>query len=81
MKFSDNIIRNNLDIVFVKRSEKEMEDRLEYNSNLWDIHKEGISFDATTRAKVNIYSTPARDVKIGENIYNSNGDFVAYRSN
>lgn len=54
MKFSDNIIRNALDIVFVKRSESEMKERDEYNSLLWDIEKESISFDKATHSKVNL---------------------------
>jgi len=77
MKFSDNIIRENLDMVFVKRSSAEMEARDEYNSNLWDVEKEGISFDKATQTKVNLFSTPARDVKIGENIYNKKRRFYS----
>lgn len=73
MKFSDNIIRENLDIVFVIRTEQEMMAREESNSNLWDIVQDG-------RYR-NLYSVPVRDVKIGEDIFSERGTFVAYRSN
>jgi hypothetical protein len=81
MKFSDNIVRDPLDIVFVKRSESEMESREEYDSNLWEIEKSNLDFDKETGTKVHLYSTPARDIKVGENIYTNLGEFVAYRSN
>jgi hypothetical protein len=42
MKFSDNIIRRNLDVVHVIRTTSEMEAREEFNSNLWDIERENI---------------------------------------
>ena len=73
MNFSDKIIRSSLDVVFVKRSDEEMEVREEYHSNLWDIEKK-------LGKGVYLYSVPARDVKIGENIYNEKGEFVSYRS-
>ncbi len=78
MKFSDNIIRENSDIVFVIRTDAEMEARDEYNSNLWGIEK-CIGKDKAGR-KVWLFSTPARDVKIGESIYDEQGKFEAYRS-
>ena len=40
MKFSDNIIRKNLDVVNVIKTTSEMEARQEYNSNLLDIERE-----------------------------------------
>lgn len=73
MKFSDNIIRKNLDIVHVIRTTSEMEAREEYNSNLWDIERENF-----LNGK-NLYSTPARDVKVGESIYTENAKYIAYR--
>lgn len=39
MKFSDNILRSALEIVYVIRTEKEMEARKEYNSLLWDVER------------------------------------------
>lgn len=75
MNFSDNAARTNLEIVFVKRTETEMEAREEYNSNLWEIEKYDI------KPKVNLYATPARDVKIGEDIFSKKGEFIAFRSN
>lgn len=73
MRFSDNIIRKCLDVVYVIRTTSEMEAREEYNSNLWNIESENI-----LKGK-NLYSTPARDVKIGESIYTRDAKFIAYR--
>ena len=73
MKFSDGIIRKTLDVVHVIRTTSEMEAREEFNSNLWDIEHENI-LDGK-----NLYSTPARDVKIGESIYTRDAKFIAYR--
>lgn len=73
MKFSDNIERTSLDEVFVIRTEKEMEAREEYGSNLWELKRSGL------QKGNNIYKTVVRDVKIGENIYNKNGKTIAYR--
>jgi hypothetical protein len=73
MKFSDNIIRKGLDVVHVIRTTAEMEAREEFNSNLWDIEHENIL------AGKNLYSTPARDVKIGERIYTESAKYIAYR--
>jgi methylthioribose-1-phosphate isomerase len=80
MKFSDNIIRDEFDIVFVKRSEHEMSQREESNSNLVDVQTYNIAFDNRTKTPVDLFSIPARDVKIGENIYDDAGAFIAYRS-
>ena len=77
MKFSDNIIRKNLEIVHVIRTKKEMEAREEYGSLLWDEVKK--AFLPKDRSK-NLYSTPCRDVKIGESIYDENGQYISYRS-
>jgi hypothetical protein len=74
MKFSDNIIREPLDEVFVKRSEVQMDAREESNSNLVDVQEYDVE------AGVNLYQVPVRDVKIGESIYDERGKFVAYRS-
>lgn len=79
MKFADNIIREPLDKVFVKRTEKAFSVRPEYNSNLWEIEKHVIT-RTNTGYPINLYTTPARDVKIGENIYNEDGTFLTYRS-
>ncbi len=73
MKFSDNIIRKNIDVVYVIRTTSEMEAREEFNSNLWDIERENI-----LNGK-NLYSTLARDVKIGESIFTKNARYIAYR--
>ena len=73
MKFSDKIERTALDEVFVIRTEKEMEAREEYNSNLWELHSSGL------QKGNNMYKTVVRDVKIGESIYNKAGKEIAYR--
>ena len=72
-KFSDNVVRNNLDTVYVAREEKDMESREEYNSNLWD-------YERDLPKGLKLYSTPVRDVRIGESIYDKNYKFIAYRS-
>lgn len=76
MEFSDNIIREDLDTVFVLRTEPEMQASKEYNSNIWDLERENF----LTRGQ-NIYSVPVRALKIGESIYTKHGKFVAYRTN
>lgn len=76
MKFSDDIVRNDLDIVFVIRTEKEMQEREEANSNLWELERENF-----LKKGNNIYSIPVRDLKVGENIYTKGGKFISYRSN
>ena len=73
MKFSDGITRKTLDVVYVIRTTSEMEVREEFNSNLWNIEHENISEGK------NLYSTPVRDVKIGESIYTKDAKFIAYR--
>jgi len=73
MKFSDNIERTSLEEVFVIRTTEDMHSREEASSDLWDYLK-GMGND------YNLYSTPVRDVKIGESIYNSEGNYVAYRT-
>lgn len=75
MKFEDNIIRASLEVVHVIRTEEEMQAREEYNSHLWDTERE----DFPKRGE-NLYSTPVRDVKIGEAIYSSSGKYITYRS-
>lgn len=74
MKFSDNIERTNLEEVFVIRKSEEMEAREEYNSNLWDLERRNF-----LKKGNNIYSIPARDVKISESIYSKLGRYIAYR--
>ena len=74
MKFSDKIERNSLDEVYVVRTEKEMEAREEYNSNLWELHRENF-----LKKGNNIYQTVVRDVKVGESIYNAAARTIAYR--
>lgn len=76
MKFSDNIIRQALDTVFVIRTESEMREREESNSNLWELERENF-----LKKGNNIYSIPVRDLKTGESIYDKNGKYIAYRSN
>ena len=74
MKFADNIVRESLDIVYVIRTREEMNARQEANSNLWEEER------GFPDGKF-LFSTPVRDVKIGENIYNEMGTkFVTYRS-
>lgn len=80
MKFSDRIIREELDDCFVKRTEKEFKAREESGSNLWDIEIYNIAYDKAQGSPVNLYKTPARDVKIAENIYDEKGNYIAYRS-
>lgn len=75
MKFSDNIIREPLEIVFVIRTEQEMMAREEANSNLWELEREDF-----LKKGNNIYAIPVRDLKIGESIYFKDGKFLAYRS-
>ena len=74
MKFSDNIERTSLEEVFVIRTEKEMEAREEFNSNLWELQR-----SSGLQKGNNIYKTVVRDVKVGENIYNKAGRTIAYR--
>lgn len=79
MKFSDNIIRDTNDCVFVKRDEntfRNSDDSYDLNS---DVVKHRISYNATAKA-VNLYEIRANSVKVGENIYNEKGEFEAYRS-
>ena len=79
MKFSDNKTRTSLTTVYVRRTKKDMESRDEANSNLWELHKENAK-KAKGLAAEHLYSTPARDVRIGESIYNSAGKEIAYRT-
>ena len=81
MKFSDNITRSSITLCYVKRSESQMNEREEVNSNLWSVEISGISYDKATNSSVHLFKTPARDVKIGENIYSNSGNFIAYRVN
>jgi len=76
MNFSDNIVRAPLDIVCVIRTSEEMEAREEHNSNLWEMVRH-----INKKTGVNMYATPARDVKYGESIFSKNGEFIAYRVN
>jgi hypothetical protein len=79
MKFSDNIERTNLELVFVERTRKDMESREEINTFLWDVER----FDVKKTNKdgfVCLYKTPCRDVRLGELIYNKQGEAIAYRS-
>ena len=78
MKFADNIIREDLDMVVVKRTYTEMSARPEFNSNLWsEIRFVG---ETDNGQPLRLYKVPVRDVKIGENIYNGSGRFLTYRS-
>lgn len=74
MNFSDKLTRNQLDEVFVIRTEEEMTAREESNSNLWGLERENF-----LKKGNNLYQTVVRDVKIGENIYTKQGRLVAYR--
>lgn len=80
MNFSDRIIRDEFYECYVKRSEVDFKQRKESGSNLWEIEKFNIAFNKSQNSPVHLYKTPARDVKIGESIYNETGDYVAYRS-
>lgn len=73
MKFSDNIERTCLEEVFVIRTEREMEAREEFKSNLWELYRSGL------KRGNNMYKTVVRDVKLGENIYNRACRIIAYR--
>jgi len=72
MKFADNITRTSLEEVFVIRTEKEMEARDEYNSNLCELHH-------SDKKGNNLYKTVVRDVKIGESIFTEKGKYLTYR--
>ena len=74
MNFSDNIVRTSLEEVLVIRTEQEMNEREESNSNLWDLKRENFP-----KKGKNLYQTVVRDVKIGEEIRMGNGKSIAYR--
>lgn len=80
MKFADHVVRNDTEIVLVKRTHTEMQARPEYHSNAWDMVEGGVGFDKSSLEPVNLYSVPARDVKIGEDIYKRTVAFLTYRS-
>lgn len=73
MKFSDKKVRDNqIGKVIVKRTPKEMMERDEYNSHLW-------GFEKVANKNENFYTIPIRDLKIGENVYNDEYEFICYR--
>lgn len=74
MKFSDKLDRDQLDEVYVIRTENEMMAREESNSNLWDLERENF-----LKKGNNLYKTVIRDVKIGESIYSKYGKLITYR--
>lgn len=58
------------------RLSNEMDEREEFNSNLWELERENF-----LKKGNNIYSIPVRDLKVGESIYTKDGKFISYRSN
>lgn len=80
MKFSDNLVREKDDYVNVKLSDKEFRKRDLHNYLNTDIVKNNIAFDKAENSPIHLYSIPAGDLKIGESIYDENGDFLSYRS-
>jgi hypothetical protein len=76
VRFSDGTMRDAFEIVYVIRTQEQMKARPEYNSNLWDTEKWGFMKE---HRELNLYSTPVRDVKISEKIYDKNARYVAYR--
>ena len=67
IKLTNNIELGELDLVRVKRTYEEMEKREEFSSNLWEELSNGF------------IETPARDLTIGESIYDSKGNEIDYR--
>jgi len=75
MKFADNKNRENI-YTFVKRVEN---DELLNDLNA-DIQKSNIAFDKSEKKPVHLYKIAATEVKIGENVYDKEGNFKTYRS-
>ena len=75
MKFSDNIERGGLDTVYAIIKESEFEQQDEFYSLLWDVER----YNFLEKGQ-NLYSIPARALKIGQSIHDKNGKYVAYRS-
>ena len=78
MKFSDNIIRSRTTI---KISEQELTDRIggadfDPDADICSV----VGFDKVSRTPVVLVTVDADFTKIGENIYDSKGNFLAYRS-
>lgn len=73
MKFSDNAERTSLEEVLVIRTSDDMNSREEANSNLW-------GFKRSLDTKKYLYYIPARDLRIGESIFDLNGNHIAYRT-
>lgn len=64
--------------VLIKSSDREFNQRNVSDSLGWE---QGKPVDKKGRDVIYSYSIPAREVKIGESIYNEDGSFRAYRSN
>lgn len=76
IKISENRQLGNLTLVYVKRTEKEMEAREEFHSLLWE---QVSRVYAKSRIPVYLYKIPARDLKIGESIFDKKGKFIGHR--
>ena len=74
MKFSNKQDYSLLDEVYVIRTEKEMQSRDEYNSNLWEYVKM-----INPKKGLILYKTVVRDVKVSETIHDRNGRNLGYR--
>ncbi len=67
IQLDNNVVLNETTLVIVKRTYEEMEQREEFSSNLWEELSNGL------------IKTPARDLKIGESIYDYKGNETGYR--
>lgn len=65
--------------VFVKRTKKDFEESEAGQRLSSELEKFGVGFDASTQASINLYSIIAKDVRIGENIYDGEGKINGYR--
>lgn len=75
MKFSNGQAYSALYIVFVLRTTEEMEAREEYNSLLCELQ-----IKDSPKKGVNMYSILAREIKIGESIFDKKTRaFICYR--
>lgn len=79
MKFSNGTNTIYPSSFYVKMSEKEFNKSEESNSLLWEIKKTNIDYDKNQKSPVHLYMVPARAIKSGGDIYNSEGKWIGYR--
>lgn len=79
MKFSDHIERTNLELVYVLRTRNDMNSREEADALLFDVEKFNIK-KTKKDGWLNLFSTPVRDVRIGESLYDETGKYITYRT-